>query len=362
MKKILCICNTYYQLIFAMQLKKTIYRDDYMVLFLSDHSKNTFNVCRRLKQSDCFEEVHYVETKDMDYTISSRNPFNGAGVAKKVLSEVDAKCFDELLFYNLSKFTYLVFSCLYRKNKNIITYKFEEGVLSYNFAMHKIVPLTSFWRVNRLLYYFRGVIRRWDILSKITGFYCFYPQLYKGELIAQKVDLIDKNAEVGQTIVETFVENNSVNPYKEKYIFFTSVCDFEGGAPIGEFELVKKISDCVGKENMLIKMHPRDTRTIYTDEGFHVDTNSSIPFEALMFAYDFEDKVLLTATSGAVLSANLMLKNPPETYYMYRLCDIEKNGVAKETVTHVDQILNEESLSDKLKRIHICDNIRDIVQ
>lgn len=361
MKKILCICNTYYQLIFAMQLKKTRYRDDYVVLFLSDHSKNTYEVCLRLKKSRYFEEVHYVETKNMDYTFSSRKTFEGSDKVDKVLSDIEVKRFDEILFYNLAKSTYLISSRLYKKNRSIVAYKFEEGVLSYNFPIDKIVLLTPFGRVNRILYYFRGLIRKWDILSKICGFYCFYPQLYKGELIPKKVALIDKDSEVGKVIVATFIGDNSINVYKEKYIFFTSVYDFEGGESIGEFELVKKISELVGMDNLLIKMHPRDTRTIYTDEGFHVDKNSSIPFEALMFAYDFEDKVLLTATSGAVLSANLMLKNPPDTYYMYRLCDIEKNGVAKETVTHVDQIINDESLRDKLKQIHICGSISDIV-
>ncbi|HEG1241807.1 TPA: hypothetical protein SCN02_002979, partial [Enterococcus faecium] len=62
--------------------------------------------------------------------------------------------------------------------------------------------------------------------------------------------------------------NPMIDIYKEKkYIFFTSVYDFEGGEPVGEYELVCKIADLVGKDNLIVKTHPRDVRTIYKDNG-----------------------------------------------------------------------------------------------
>ena len=360
MKKIICICNTYYQLIFALQLKKTVYANDYMVLLLSDHSKNALSICRNLEQDNCFDEIQYVEIKNIDYSFSL-NPYAGNKAIKQILKKTKVDCFDEMLVFNPSKSTYLFFSHLCKRNIHIKVLRFEEGVLSYNTQICKLIPLTSSLHINRLIYPLLKLFRKYDMMAKLNKFYCYYPQLYMGNIAAEKVSLIKDKSDVGEIVVKAFEVNRCELKYEEKYIFFTSVYDFEGGAAIGEFNLVKKIADNVGKENLLIKMHPRDTRTVYADEGFHIDTNSSVPFEALLFAYDFSDKILLTATSGAVLSASLMLENPPETYYMYPLCSIEENPMAKGTVSQIDQVLRHPSMKYQLRQIHVCDNIENIV-
>lgn len=360
MKKIICICNTYYQLIFALQLKKTVYANDYMVLFLSDHSKNALSICRNLEQDKCFDEIQYVETQSIDY-LFNLNPYAGNKAIKQVLRKTKVDCFDEMLVFNLSKSTYLFFSYLCKQNIHIKVHRFEEGVLSYNTQICKLIPLTSSLHINRLIYPLLKLFRKYDMMAKLKKFYCYYPEIYNGHLQAEKVPLIHAKSDVGELVATSFDVNGCELEYEEKYIFFTSVYDFEGGEAIGELELVSSIANVVGKENLLIKIHPRDTRTVYVDEGFHIDTNSSVPFEALLFAYDFSDKVLLTATSGAVLSASLMLENSPETYYMYPLCKLDGNPTAQKTIEQIDQVLCHESMRDQLQKIHVCNCVRDIV-
>ncbi|HGT1350754.1 TPA: hypothetical protein ACMUTV_003105, partial [Enterococcus faecium] len=105
--------------------------------------------------------------------------------------------------------------------------------------------------------------------------------------------------------------NPMIDIYKEKkYIFFTSVYDFEGGEPVGEYELVCKIADLVGKDNLIVKTHPRDVRTIYKDNGFIEDKNSSIPWEAIQLSGDFNDKIFMTINSGSVISGSTMSAKP----------------------------------------------------
>ena len=360
MKKIICICNTYYQLIFALQLKKTVYANDYIALLLSDHSKNALSICRNLEQYKCFDEIKYVETKSIDYSFSL-NPYAGNKAIKQILKKIKVDCFDEMLVFNLSKSTYLFFSHFCKRNIHIKVHRFEEGVLSYNTQICKLIPLTSSLHVNRLIYPLLKFFRKYDMMAKLEKFYCYYPEIYNGNLHAEKIPLIQVRSDVAEIVAGAFGVNGCELKYEEKYIFFTSVYDFEGGEAIGELELVRKIADVVGKDNLLIKMHPRDTRTVYADEGFHIDTNSSIPFEALLFAHDFSDKVLLTATSGAVLSASLMIENPPKTYYMYPLCKLYGNPTAKKTVEQIDDVLCHGSVRDKMKQIHICSGVCDII-
>lgn len=357
MKRVLCLCNTYYQLIFAFQLKRCMYERDYFLLLISDHSKGAEGLAVRISKLNVFDDVRFVATKSIDYTDSKFN--SKMQHVDDIFEFINDATFDEFLFYNISQSTTFLFSRLYAKNKNIQCSRFEEGILSYG-SFLKHIPVTSSWYVNHAVYCIRKIIPQINYIDRVRHFYCYYPQVYKGKFEAIALPLINKN-EFGEKIVQAFGVNYIELQYNEKYIFFTSVYDFEGGESIGEFELVKKIADVVGKDNLLVKMHPRDTRTVYVDEGFHIDTNSSVPFEALLFAYNFSDKVLLTATSGAVLSASLMLENPPETYYMYPLCKLDGNPTAKKTVEQIDDVLCHESMRDKLKQIHVCNDVRDIV-
>lgn len=361
MKKIFCICNTYYQLIFALQLRKTVYADDFFVLLLSNHSNDSEKIYAGLKSINCFNEICYVESKDIDYT-QSLNPFDGVSYVVKKIENLSIDIVDELLIYNISKFSSLVLSVLYKQNPKLVIHRFEEGVLSYNTVSHKQIPLTKFLHINQALYHFRVCFQRYDLLSKVNSFYCFFPAIYQGKLSTKQVPLIKNDEETPKLITTIFNIKQCKQRYCEKYIYFTSVYDFEGGESIRELELVRKVADVVGKENLLIKMHPRDTRTIYEDEGFHIDTNSSVPFEALLFAYDFSDKILLTATSGAVLSASLMHENPPETYYMYPLCKLDGNPTAKKTIEQIDDVLCHDTLRDQLKKIYVCNDVRDIIR
>ncbi len=147
----------------------------------------------------------------------------------------------------------------------------------------------------------------------------------------------------------------------KKYFFFTSVYDFEGGEPIGEYELVCKIADLVGKENLLVKTHPRDVRTIYEDEGFIVDKNSDIPWEAIQLSKDFSDKVFLTATSGSVLAGSFMSENPPKTFFMHKCCNVSGNYSAQKTIATIEELLCDEALKDSLRTVSYANDVKDIL-
>ena len=75
-KKVLCVCNTYFQLLTVIQLKHTLLQNDYVAVLLSDHSKNARQIVRNLKTLNCFEAAGFLETKALDY--------GGHGLIKKI--------------------------------------------------------------------------------------------------------------------------------------------------------------------------------------------------------------------------------------------------------------------------------------
>lgn len=53
----LFICDTYYQLIEAIQIKLTLFKNEKIDVRISDHSKGASDVAKRLAESSLFHEV-----------------------------------------------------------------------------------------------------------------------------------------------------------------------------------------------------------------------------------------------------------------------------------------------------------------
>lgn len=360
----LIIANTYYQLIFSVQMKMTLFRNDDVTILISDHSNGAEKIEKIIAGLKLFNNSYHIKTREL---LRERNWFlelkhfidmsfkNKSKYSSPLLKELSDLFFDEIVVYNVGRDSIAFFYSLSKYNKNIKLSRYEEGILSYNNTIQRIA------NPKRVLIDFVRMLQKKPQFTKSgENFYCFYPELYKGELSPVKVPLIGNNSETTYIIKKVFNVNLSENDYKEKYIFFTSVYDFEGEHPVGEFELVCKIADLVGKDNMLIKIHPRDRRTIYADNGFKVDKNSNIPWEAIQLTGSFKDKVFLTATSGSVLSGSFMSSDSPRTYYLYELCKIDGNTIAEESRKSIVDLLSNKKTKTIFSNVKIAESLEDI--
>lgn len=362
--KVLCICNTYYQVIFSMQLARTIMSNFDITLMLSNHSRDSQNTVKQIEKLGLFENVVYLETKKIDYCTGILTKF------KRLVSVSLSDCFDndvlhnyydEMIFYNLSASTIAIHTVLSRYNNKIRISRMEEGILSYDSLENEPLKVEASF-TTRYSSIIRKIFNKPDLLDNFYNFYCYYPIIYKGRLhpiCVPKISL--KDSSLCDYLSEVFEITEDNLSYPEDYIFFTSVYDFEGGESIGEFELVCQIADLVGKENLLIKQHPRDSRSIYTDNGFKVDKNSSVPWEAIQVTKNFSDKVYLTVNSGSVLSGSTMSEKPIKTFYMYKLCNYSGNKSCKKTVADIEEVLNNVEMKTILKDVFIAEKIEDIL-
>lgn len=352
MRKILIVCNTYYQLILAIHMATTIMKDAEVSVGLSDHSKNAHQVYLRLKEQSVFRHVYYLKTKR-----------NGAYGLKEKLHETITSIFggsdfadfcepyDEVIYYNPIMSTHMLFADLYRLNPKIKCNRMEEGLASCRTQM--VVS-----KKIRLIYACRKWLGKTNLAPLEEKFYCFYPEVYAGSLAPVRIPLINETSAVCDVLKQIFPVREQ--GYHQKYIFFTSVFDFEGGQPIGEYALAERIADLVGKENLLIKQHPRDTRTIYKEAGFQVDQNSDLPWEAIQLCHDFSQKVLLSVNSGCLLSANLLTEKGARACYLYRLCDLSGNQLAQTVIPTLDEQLRIPALARQIKKVSVVNKIEEI--
>lgn len=358
----LIIANTFYQVIFSMQMKYTVFKEDKVEIIVTDHSKSADDVALSLKEERTFDAVYFVKTNgsnDNRSVCQRVHDIVSISLLKTNRFSYYINCvtdlfFDELVVFNYDMRTYGIYALLSTHNPNIKVSRFEEGILSYSSE-------TIYTNVRAVIGFLRKTFGKTVIEQRLDKFYCFYPDLYEGVLDPFAVPLIKSNSHVRVALQNVFNANNHTFEYRQKYIFFTSVYDFEGGKPVGEFELVCKVADLVGKDNLLIKTHPRDTRTIYVDSGFHVEKNSAIPWEVIQLTGDFSDKVFMTINSGSVLSGSTMSKKPVNTYYMYKLCDISGNESCKKNAHDIEKLLMDNKMSKTLKAVKIAERIEDIL-
>lgn len=363
MRRILIVANTYYQMIMAMQLNNTVFKDDSVVLLLSDHSKNTETICGKLNEEHIFEGVHYIKTKgipDRRNSVDKLTDYFQISFGRKnrysyYLDGVQNKYFDEIICYNYGIDIIGVYSAIYWHNPNVIVSLYEEGILTYD-----VVPQKTIHRA--IIHHSRHFFGKKSINDVLSNFYCLYPELYRGNLNPVKIPEVADSGICAETLRHVFELSADRLSYPQKYIFFTSVYDFEGGKPIGEYRLVEQVAQLVGKENLLVKIHPRDVRTIYADNGFAVDRNSEIPWEAIQLSGHFRDNVFLTATSGSVLAGSFMAENPVKTFYLYNLCKLENNSLSQNSAKNIAELLGNEKLWDILKHVHIANQIEDILK
>ena len=335
--KRLIVCNTYFQLITSIWLKLSECKYDTVDLIISDQSIGADKVTNNLRFLELFRNVIFVENKEFCQK-QTINPllkikrFNYIVFGMNTISIRDNK-YDELLYYNPDLFTYGLFAKLYDSNPNIKCSRYEEGVLSYEDVI--FLEKSRLKHANTI----RHLLGKKSLEDMTEDFYCFYPEFYHGKLNNVTIPKISDVNELAKILASIFDIKKDSTYIKEKYIFFTSVYDFEGGAEIGETKLVQKITDIVGKENLIVKTHPRDNRDIFGSLGISTYKNSSIPWEAIQLNGDFSDKVFLTVNSGSVLGANLLIEKRPRVFFMHKCCNCSCNPAAISTTNTIDDLL-----------------------
>lgn len=347
---VLFFCNTYYQVIVAMQLRLTEYRNCRAGLCLTNHSAGSKEVCSRLESIELFDDVLYWENRD-----SMRGAFGLKKIFKLIQFCAPPKKtnrfgdYDTVVFFNISYATYEIVHSLSAGDCPVRLLRMEEGLATCS-SLHshgwrdtlQLRILDDLWRV-------RGRSR---LADEVEGFYCFLPELCDANFplpLKRIPSVLDNKDELVGLLKHVFSYRDSEIP--QDYIFFASSLDADGRG-VGETDMVMSLANLIGKENLLIKKHPRDSRTVYEDAGLSVMESSSTPWEVVQLCQDLSNKMLLTCTSGAPLAVPALLGSGPAVYYLRpEMRSREQEANYYSAVSTVFTII------DKLHEIGLCKEI-----
>lgn len=329
MKRIMIVCVTYYQLILAVQMKLTIFREDDVTLVI--HAGKTVGfgkVYQQLLHMSVFSKVYYFENEDIrkkgGFYLVKRfcQMIGGSQEYKKVFQ----KQYDEMIFYNVSPFSIILYASLADKSGRLEAARMEEGILSYGNPC-------SFGLRYTIARVIRKVMGRMNMLDGEYKYYCMFPDLVGFRCKKAVIPPLDVVLDELRGVLNRIFEYKPLKLH-QNVIFFTTTSEEHQELAVKERELAFEISRAIGKNNLLIKKHPRDSSDVYEKNGLFVMKNSAVPWEVIQINQEPGERILLATTSGAFLNIAASLQNV-EGCFLYQCLD---DSCQKSIKSYTDQI------------------------
>ena len=363
MKKGLFVCNSVYQILVASWIKYTYFQSDSFDVIVTDHMNGYESIAANLAETGLFDNVHIVNSKDYVHCDGERysNFIEKAFYYRfpdKELKKyfVPDRKYDIVFFANYDTFARLLFDVLKRKNKNISLNIYEDGLASYSVLTKKYYniqkPSASKLKafVNKHVFncqYMHGNIERLYIFNKDLSEWNPDCELFE----IKKIDCRDEKFK--SCINRVFDYQNLKDTYDEKYIFFEESFYAETGFT-EDVELIEELAKRVGKDNLLIKIHPRNPENRFEKLGYKTNKDTAIPWEVIALNKDLTDKVLISISSTSILNPKSILD-----------IDVRVVSIVK-CLKNKPKLINDEfyntlmSFCDYFDNIELADSIEEI--
>lgn len=301
--RLLFLCNTLYQLIGASSIRE-MFPCDKADLILSDHSVGNKKIYNKFKEeSFIFDNVFYVETKHLyeyDENISKSELIKDYKDDITISKLIALEKYDMFFCANAEPFSERIVNCLKHKNKDTKINWFEDGLSAYSFDKCYFPSWKGYIKasVNRML----GL---YGVTASVSSYYVFKPEkmMWRPRADIKRIQPI--SGKLSTELGRLFDYSNCVDKYEEKYIFFEDgAMDWSTNSDV---ELVKIIAEIIGKENIIVKTHPRNPVNRFKELGFKTNQDTSIPWEIIASNIDIENKVLITMYSQSVIMPEVLL-------------------------------------------------------
>lgn len=337
----LIVTNTYFQVITAINLTYTEFTNDIVDIVVTDCSNDSEIVSNAISNINLFNNVYNMKSNSymhIDSIIKRVKRllyyfFKPVKYYDKVIPLVTYE-YDELLFYNYDSFSSYIFNRILKTNKKAKWSRFEEGYVSYFYGGidSKIVWLKEFVKKTLLM----------KTMQNYCNYYYFYEPDFvmfnNNEYTINKIKKIDiNNFDLVNKLNITFGIDKLDNDYNYKYIFFEEsfFCD---GQPVDDFDLIMSIVNIVGRENIIIKLHPRNSIDRFAKYGIKTNKAKGVPWEVIQLNNDFSNTIFLTISSGSVLSSRILFKSNNKTFLLFNCLKKRPKLVNSKYIKYINNI------------------------
>lgn len=318
-ENILLLCNSVYQVMMGIHLVMTHYKNDKVDIIVSDTIKDYEDISKRIKATNLFNQVLTGRIKTYSYyeepkiSILKKCYFNMFPY-RKITQYVNLKnSYDTVLFSSLNRFSKLLINVLKNNklhspigNKKIRLILYEDGTATYSKIYEERYYNKKFSTFTAIL---KSIIfHKISIYGNIDELLVFEPSL-----ICWKPPFpIKAIAKLTPANIQYRLYLNQIFDYEKKHEKFNrGIIYFEDsyhamGHNIDDFEVLERIAAKIGKEKIIVKVHPRSNVNRFKEAGYFTNSQWNIPFELYLLNQDFSDYIFVTVGSGSVSNAAII--------------------------------------------------------
>lgn len=321
MKKLI-VCETPFQIIIALYIKQLYTNsDDQVDIIIGDTFNGYENIADRIRNLNLFSNVYTANIKiffDRDKFKKISSILSVLNLKKIVRNTFGSNIiqYDEMYCWNYDPFTISIRSYFSIYKKAIKMFIFEEGYISY-FPFDEVVNKQVATRViefRNKLFGIKDVTRQ-----NIEALLLFEPDLllYDPLCPIYKMDRsIGMTSQFRKNVNDIFNAREAALKYDKKYIIFE-----ENHPEYDDEPIFDRIIEKVGKENVIIKLHPLRKEDRFFKKGIKTLGNDGVPWEAICYAGEFADKVLIAIGSGSITSYRMLFGNHMNAFLLYKFVD-----------------------------------------
>lgn len=361
MNRNLFLCNTVYQIFVSLWIKQTFLKNETTDIIITDHMNNGDYLCEQLKKFSSFDECFY--TKTYNFARNKHKLGKRTNALADYMPSFYLKNFikikhkyTNLYISNVDYFSQLLYNSLYHKSKCTL-HLFEDGLSTYTKIFEKFYTSTRIQSPTKLNHIFKTI----SIYDHVHNLFLFNPPFLQWAP-PFPITIIPKITNVSPDFLKQcnniFEYDDKIDTYAEKYIFFEESFACEG-TPINDLELFESIAQNVGKDNIIIKTHPRNPSNRFCNNGFKTNTNTTIPWEIVILNMKNDnEKVFVGVCSGSLFNPKILFEKNIKSYSLYKL--VPKDKFHAFTLSEQFWSVFETIIQTHPENFFLCEDINDV--
>lgn len=295
LKRHLYICDQTFEFFNIINLQISINKNIPADILFSD--KNSFgNIIEKVKKKNLFQNVYTLQVKDFEAAFYSKEKEERCNIVlnpREYISFPDFTDYYTDIWINISNIhAKLEYYNLIKLGMKPKVHLIQEGIANYTFT-NSISEEDAMWED----YYGELAFSK-----NIEDNYIYRISAFVGSGIENKMLMpIKENKEEFIHIMEDLYGRVSLP--KQKWIYMETSL-FDMNIMTNEFEIFENLAKIVGKENIIVKQHPRNKIDRYRPLGYQVMEETEVPWEVMILENieEIKSKVICSVFSQSLFS------------------------------------------------------------
>ncbi len=155
--------------------------------------------------------------------------------------------------------------------------------------------------------------------AHVQGIYLYAPEMYVGDNQQLSILPLCRINDLTPAHKNLLTGLFPVVEQVREPIIFMEGCFYGDGFISDEYDLLMKLIRQVGRENVIVKRHPRNPVDRFTGRGIKVMPEQAVPWEIMLLSQQLEGKLLVSVASTACLSPRTIYGMEPQVLLLRHL-------------------------------------------